>query len=138
MPRHRHVIPLRWADFDAMAHVNNTAYLEFMQDARISLIHAMGLDKSSLKDFGHFVARNEIDYLKPIDMDDHHVTVELWITRFGGASYDVHYEILDQQDVVAARAKSVMVMVDIASESPMRIPEDVREQMGAFFEELPS
>ena len=137
MARHRFIVPLRWADFDAMTHVNNATYLEFMQDARVSLIHEMGLDKSSLKHFGHFVARNEIDYLKPIDMDDHHVTVELWISRFGGASYDVHYEILNEVDVVVARAKSVMVMVDVATESPMRIPEDVREQMGSFYEETP-
>lgn len=134
MARHRFTIPLRWADFDAMTHVNNTTYLEYMQDARVSLIHEMGLDTSSLKHFGHFVARNEIDYIKPINMDDHYVTVELWITRFGGASYDVHYDIVNQDGVVCAKAKSVMVMVDVASESPMRIPEDVREQMSAFFE----
>ncbi len=134
MARHRFTIPLRWADFDAMAHVNNTTYLEYMQDARVSLIHEMGLDTSSLKHFGHFVARNEIDYLRPINMDDHHVTVELWISRFGGASYDVHYDILNQEGVVCAKAKSVMVMVDVASEAPMRIPEEVRAQMSAFFE----
>lgn len=134
MARHRFEIPLRWADFDAMSHVNNAAYLGFMQDARVSLIHAMGLDTSSLKHFGHFVARNEIDYLKPIDMDDHRVTVVLWVSRFGGASYDVLYEILDERETVCARAKSVMVMVDVASESPMRIPESVREEMQRFYE----
>lgn len=134
MARHRLVIPLRWADIDAMAHVNNTAYLEFMQDARVSLINEMGLDKSSLKQFGHFVARNEIDYLKPIDMDDHHVTVELWVSRFGGASYDVQYRILDAHDTECARAKSVMVVVDVAGEAPVRIPEHVRVHMQRFFE----
>ena len=134
MARHRFTIPLRWADFDAMAHVNNAAYLEFMQDARVSLIHEMGLDTSSLKHFGHFVARNEIDYLKPIGMDDHAVTVDLWISRFGGASYDVQYEILDERGTLCARAKSVMVTVEVATEAVIRIPDDVREQMARFFE----
>lgn len=134
MARHRLVIPLRWADFDAMSHVNNTAYLEFMQDARISLIHELGLDKSSLQDTGHFVARNEIDYLKPIDMNDHHVTVELWVNRFGGASYDVLYEILDEHGTVCAKAKSVMVTVDVGSGTAIRIPDDVRDAMSRFVE----
>lgn len=128
------MIPLRWADFDAMSHVNNTAYLEFMQDARISLIHELGLDKSSLQDTGHFVARNEIDYLKPIDMNDHHVTVELWVNRFGGASYDVLYEILDEHGTVCAKAKSVMVTVDVGSGTAIRIPDDVRDAMSRFVE----
>ena len=128
------MIPLRWADFDAMSHVNNTAYLEFMQDARISLIHELGLDKSSLQDTGHFVARNEIDYLKPIDMNDHHVTVELWVNRFGGASYDVLYEILDEHGTVCAKAKSVMVTVDVGTGTAIRIPDDVRDAMSRFLE----
>ena len=137
MARHRFDIPLRWADFDAMAHVNNASYLEFMQDARVSLIHEMGLDKSSLKHFGHFVARNEIDYVKPIGMDEHSVTVMLWISRFGGASYDVQYEILDEHGTLCARAKSVMVMVDVANGSVMRVPDDVREQMQRYYEPAP-
>lgn len=135
MARHSYRIPLRWADFDAMSHVNNTAYLEFMQDARISLIHELGLDKSSLQEVGHFVARNEIDYIKPIDMNDHHITVELWVNRFGGASYDVVYDILDEHGVVCAKAKSVMVTVDVATGTAIRIPDDVRETMSRFVED---
>ena len=115
-----------------MSHVNNTAYLEFMQDARISLIHEMGLDTSSLQDIGHFVARNEIDYIKPIGMDDHHVTVELWISRFGGASYDVAYEILDEHGAVCAKAKSVMVTVEVATGTVIRVPDEVRDALSRF------
>lgn len=117
-----------------MAHVNNARYLEFMQDARVSLIHEMGLDKSSLRDVGHFVARHEIDYLRPIDMRDHEVVVELWISRFGGASYDVRYEILDEHGTVCARAKSVMVTVEVGTGTVVRVPDDVREAMAALYE----
>ncbi len=135
MARHRFVIPLRWADFDAMSHVNNARYLEFMQDARVSLIHAMGLDTTSLLQLGHFVARNEIDYVRPIGMDDHEVVVELWVSRFGGASYDVRYEVLDERGVVCARAKSVMVTVDVPTGAAVRIPDEVRAQLERFFED---
>lgn len=135
MARHRLDIPLRWADFDAISHVNNTAYFEFMQDARISLIHEMGLDKSSLRSVGHFVARNEIDYIKSVYMDDHHVTVELWVSRFGGASYDVTYNILNEAGEVCAKAKSVMVTVDVASAAAIRIPDEVRTALAQFAED---
>ena len=134
MARHHLTIPLRWADFDAMSHVNNTAYLEFMQEARISLIHELGLDKTSLQETGHFVARNEIDYLRPIGMTDHQVVVALWVSRFGGASYDVEYEISDAAGNVCAKAKSVMVTVDVASGEVIRVPDAVREVMSRFVE----
>lgn len=134
MARHRLVIPLRWGDFDALAHVNNVRYFDFMQDARVSLVHEFGLPKSSLTEIGHLVARNEIDYLKPIGVNDHAVAVEIWINRFGGASYDVLYEISDDAGVVCARAKSVMVTVDMATEAVIRIPDDVRAAMERFAE----
>lgn len=134
MTRHRLVVPLRWGDFDALAHVNNVRYLDFMQDARVSLVHEFGLPKSSLTEIGHLVARNEIDYIKPIGVNDHAVTVEIWISRFGGASYDVRYDIFDDEGGVCARAKSVMVTVDMATEAVIRIPDDVRAVMERFYE----
>lgn len=134
MARHRLNVTLRWEDFDAISHVNNTSFLEFMQDARISLIHEFGLDKSSLQNVGHFVARNEIDYLKPVFMDDRYVTVELWVSHFGGASYHVSYDILNQSGEICAKATSVMVTVDVATGTTIRIPDDVREAMSRFAE----
>ena len=134
MARHRLVVPLRWGDFDALGHVNSVRYLDFMQDARVSLVHEFGLPKSSLTEIGHLVARNEIDYLRPIGMDDHRITVEVWISRFGGASYDVRYEVLDEAGTVCARAKSVMVTVDMRSEAVIRVPDDVRAAMERFLE----
>ncbi len=135
MARHQLLIPLRWSDFDALGHVNNVTYFEYMQDARVSLIHDFGADKSSLKEIGHLVAHNEIDYIKPISMTDISISVALWISRFGGASYDVQYEISDQAGTVCARAKSVMVTVDMATEAVVRIPDEVREAMSKYFEE---
>ena len=135
MARHRFVIPLRWGDFDALGHVNNVTYFEYMQDARVSLVHEFGSDKSSLKEIGHLVAHNEIDYIRPIGMNDVTIAVDLWISRFGGASYDVQYEVLDGTGAVCARAKSVMVTVDMATEAVIRIPDGVREAMSRFFEE---
>lgn len=132
MARHRFAVQLRWADFDAMAHVNNTAYFEFMQDARVSLIQEMGHGRSSLQRISHFVARNEIDYIKPIEMDDHDVIVELWVSRFGGASYDVSYEILNERGEVCAKAKSVMVTVEVATGTVIRVPDEVREALAGF------
>ena len=134
MARHQLTVPLRWADFDPLAHVNNVRYLEFMQDARISLIHDFGLPKSSLTEIGHLVAGNEIDYLRPVGMNDHEIRIEIWISRFGGASYDVEYAMYDASGALCATAKSVMVTVEMATQAVIRIPDDVREAMEKFFE----
>jgi YbgC/YbaW family acyl-CoA thioester hydrolase len=132
MPAFEHIVQMRWADYDPMQHVNNVVYHEFMQDARVGLIEAMGIDRLTLNVVGHFVARTEIDYLAPIGMGIPFITVKLWVTRLGGASYDVHYEFLDAAGTVYAKAKTVMVTVELATNSVVRLDDSMRELLGAF------
>jgi acyl-CoA thioesterase FadM len=61
--------------------------------------------------------------------------VELWVSRFGGASYDVTYNILNEAGELCAKAKSVMVTVDVTSGSAIRIPDDVRNALSRFAED---
>ena len=36
------VIPIRWGDMDAMAHVNNTIYFRYFETIRIEWMHSLG------------------------------------------------------------------------------------------------
>lgn len=132
MPAFQHRIPLRWSDYDALQHVNNVRYLEFMQDARVALIEAMGMPITYLNEVGQFVARNEIDYLLPIGMDCREVLVTIWVEKVGGASYDLGYEFADAGGKLYAKARTVMVTVDMATQTVVRIPEDQREVFRSF------
>ena len=122
-----HRVPLRWSDYDPLHHVNNVKYLEFMQDARIAAIESMDIPRSSLSTVGHLVARTEIDYLKPIGMEVPEIVVALRIEKLGGASYTLTYEFTDAAGVVYAKALTVMVTVDMQSETVIRVPEDLRQ-----------
>lgn len=122
----RKVIPLRWNDFDVLGHVNNVRYFEFMQDARVSLVETMNLTKSDLADIGHVVAHQEIDYLKPIPMDTTEITVEAFVEKIGGASYDLAYEISDGNGLIFAKSSTVMVTFDVKADAVVRIPENIR------------
>jgi acyl-CoA thioester hydrolase len=118
-----------------MQHVNNVVYLEYMQDARVGLIEAMGISRVTLNEVGHFVARNEIDYILPIPMDITHITVRVWIEKIGGASYNVAYEFVDAAGTVYAKAKTVMVTVDVATGTVIRVPDNARELLSGFMAE---
>lgn len=37
-------IPVRWGDMDNYGHVNNTVYLEYVQEARVAWFASVGLD----------------------------------------------------------------------------------------------
>ena len=93
-------IALRWGDYDALQHVNNVRYFEFMQDSRVGFIESLGIERGRLVEIGHVVAHAEIDYRKSIGMDAREVLVNLWIERVGGASYTVGYEFTDEAGTV--------------------------------------
>jgi acyl-CoA thioester hydrolase len=126
------VIPLRWNDFDVLGHVNNVRYFEFMQDARVALIERMNLSKEDLAEIGHVVAHQEIDYLKAIPMSATSVSVQVFVEKLGGASYDLSYVISDGADLVYAKASTVMVTFDVKSDSVVRIPDDIRSALESF------
>jgi acyl-CoA thioester hydrolase len=122
-------IPLRWNDFDSLAHVNNVRYLEFMQDGRVALFTGMGLSRDYLQAIGHFVARSEIDYLIPISMNESEIKLVIWVQKVGGASYNLGYEIINSANEICARAMTVMVTVELTSNTVTRIPDDIRNKL---------
>ncbi|MEY3408109.1 MAG: hypothetical protein RL038_1170 [Actinomycetota bacterium] len=122
-------IPLRWNDFDSLAHVNNVRYLEFLQDGRVALFTGMGLSRDYLQTIGHFVARSEIDYLIPISMNESEIKLVIWVQKVGGASYNLGYEIINAANEICARAMTVMVTVELASNTVTRIPDDIRNKL---------
>ena len=122
-------IALRWGDYDALQHVNNVRYFEFMQDSRVGFIESLGIERGRLVEIGHVVAHAEIDYRKSIGMDAREVLVNLWIERVGGASYTVGYEFTDEAGTVYAEAKTVMVTMEMSTQTVVRIPDDVRAHL---------
>jgi acyl-CoA thioester hydrolase len=61
-----HVDQVRFADLDAMRHVNNVAFLTFFEDARIQYIAGLvGDDPLTRSDFGLIFAECRINYRAP-------------------------------------------------------------------------
>jgi acyl-CoA thioester hydrolase len=69
------------------------------------------------------VARQEIEYLRPLAYRRAPVPVELWIGRLGGASIEVCYEVRDDDPAAEpyARAAATLVLVEAATGRPRRI-----------------
>ncbi len=96
--RFRHRCQLRWGDFDAYRHLNNVRYLELFQEARIAFaIERFG--GRGVLDVATVVARQEIDYLRPLEQRSGDVDVSVWVTRLGRSSVDLAAEVLEPSEV---------------------------------------
>ena len=77
---------VRHHEMDALGHVNNAVYLNYLEQAGIEHSAALGYDGERLRELGGlFIARrHEIDYLRPAIAGDSLVVVT-WIAEQRGA-----------------------------------------------------
>ncbi|MGC5628786.1 acyl-CoA thioesterase [Georgenia sp. Z1344] len=125
MPRLTIPVRLRWSDIDAYRHVNNAKMLGILEECRIQAFWQprQGEDSPAMgpgSGTNTLIARQEIEYLAPVEYSLEPLQVELWISHMGGASIDVCYEI-PGPDGPAARATTTLVLVDEETGRPRRI-----------------
>jgi acyl-CoA thioester hydrolase len=112
---------------DAYRHVNNTAYLAYLEQARIGMFFHRHEGFSS----GSVISRHEVDYLRPVIYHPEPLRIESWIDKIGGARFTVRYEIYDR-DVLVAKASTVCVTFDFTTDRPRRITDDERAVLVTF------
>jgi acyl-CoA thioester hydrolase len=135
MARHIFRCPLRWADMDAFGHVNNVAFLRYLEEARIDFMFRLAPGEGSASfTGGSVVARHEIDYLRPLVHRHEPVVVETWVTDVSAASMTVRYEVKDER-ALYARASTVVVPYNLAQGRPRRITPEERAFLEKYRDE---
>ena len=119
---------MRWSDMDAYGHVNNTAYLAYLEQARVSMFFDR-YDSSFAG--GTVVAHHEITYLRPVVYHPEPLRLELWVDQVHGASFRVQYEVYDGH-VLAATAATDLVTFDFDSDRPRRLTPEERELLLSY------
>lgn len=132
--RHVYRCQVRWGDMDALGHVNNVRYLDYLQEARIDMFwSAPQRDGGHVMEFDLVVARNEIDYLVPLIWSHEPLTIEVWVTQIKNASFEVAYE-MKRGEIVHARAKSVLVQFDLEAQHSRRIGEQEKQLLERYLD----
>lgn len=105
---------IRFADIDAVGIVNNAVYPTYFEQCRIHLFEGLVGREWNWSDAGMVVARHEIDYLRPIALNDE-VEIVTWIDSIGTKSMVAAYEVYVKRREdwkLASKAKTVMVSYD--------------------------
>ncbi|WP_255595963.1 thioesterase family protein [Cellulomonas sp. C5510] len=140
--RGRVTMQVRWSDVDLFAHVNNAAYLRFLDDARFALFPSMGVDPAGRPtDSLLVVVKHEIEYRAPLSFRPAPVAVDVWVPRIGRSSVDFGYEVLDPDGadpVVYLSARSRMVQLDRETHAPRAFTAGERAVFEQFPGEAPS
>jgi len=116
-------IQVRWRDLDAFGHVNNATFASYLEMARTEVWTELFGGRDALE-IPFFVKRLEIDYRRPIDLDDE-VRVWLRVGEIRGASFTFEY-LVEAGGEVAATAVTKLACVDKQTGRPVPIESSVR------------
>lgn len=119
---------------DRNRHVNNVAYVQWMQDAAIQHSAATGCTRMTETIGATWVARmHRIEYLSPAFAGEA-ITVSTWVANFRKVRSLRRYRFIRVADQkVLAQGETDWVLVDIASGRPRGIP----SEMAKLFELVP-
>ncbi len=128
-----HPIVVRYGDLDPQGHVNNAAYLTFLEHARVNYIRQLDLwDGKSFLKIGFILARIELDYKAPILLTDE-IEVGVRTSRLGNKSLDMEYLIREiGGGKVFGEGKTVQVAYDYQSRKTIPLKPSWREIIAKF------
>ena len=133
--RYTHVIrtPIqpRFSDFDALGHLNNAKYLEYVEVARMhAFAEVLGV---SLQEISAVMGRATINFLRPIKLFEN-LVLETAITNVHNSSIDLRITFRSDKDEEKPRAivEARQVVVDVQSGSVTSVPETLRDRIASL------
>jgi acyl-CoA thioester hydrolase len=132
--KHQFRCAMRWGDMDAYGHVNNVAYLSYLEEARVDMLFTLGAEQgvTALSD-GVLVARHQIEYKRPLVYHPRGVAIDLWVGQIKPVSFEIRYHVHDE-DVLFATASSLLVPYDLEAERPRRLTPEERSFLERYVE----
>jgi len=119
----RVLVPLRWGDLDAQGHINNSAFADYIQEARAD--YWVGSPIEHLLTCGLVVVNLQIEYHAPAVFTPEPLGVDLWPYAVRGAKFNFAYRLW-QGDTLVAEARTLLCPYDLKTAKPRGLTPDER------------
>ncbi|MGA4636513.1 acyl-CoA thioesterase [Pseudomonas solani] len=122
-------IPVRWGDMDSYGHVNNTLYIQYLEEARVAWFEQHGIPMTNVEQ-GPVVLQTLHTYLKPV-VHPATVVIQLFAGTVGTSSLVVEHHLSTEEDphTLYGEGYCKLVWVDHAGNRPVPVPASLRELM---------
>ncbi|HXG82396.1 MAG TPA: thioesterase family protein [Pyrinomonadaceae bacterium] len=112
------------ADIDSQNHVNNVAYVRWIQDVAVAHWRHFANEEQQAK-FNWFILRHVIDYKKQAFAGEE-ITATTWVGEPTRISWERFTEIRRGEDLLV-KARSVWCLIDHETAKPTRITSELKE-----------
>jgi thioesterase-3 len=120
-------IEVRSTELDALGHVNNAKYLEYLEWGRFEWVKENGvpLDFFGKSRLSTVLVNTNVNYRREATLGDR-LRIRSWLAEMGRSSFRVGQEIVNQRGERIADAMITSVMFDTETRSSVYIPDDLR------------
>jgi acyl-CoA thioester hydrolase len=122
-----------WEDIDAMQHVNNAVYMDFINECGYQVCAAFQWpwQRMSAEGFAIYLRQARLQYLQPALLGDE-LEIATWVSQVRRATSARHYTIQRVSDgALLAQATTLGAWVDLHTGQPMRIPQHMLADFAA-------
>ncbi len=114
--------PIYTYHIDFVGHVNNIIYIQWLENARVKLMQAMGLSITELADEDKIlpiITETVIKYKKPFFLDNT-VYVEVWVSKMMNVSAIFEFRFLNEKGEVCSTSNQKVLFIDKETQRPSR------------------
>jgi acyl-CoA thioester hydrolase len=124
----RHSRRAEWRDIDAAGHVNNAAYLSYLEDCSLQSLAARGWSKPRIEAVGLTLATrsHRIEYRQPALHDDE-LEIITWVSDLQDTIVERYTIVTRPADgATISRAMTVQAWLDVESGKPATVPDALK------------
>ena len=137
--KHVYTVKVRFNEVDMLSILNNAVYFNYFEQARIHYVKDAGLlpEKGIFSDNRlYYMARNEINYLKPAFFDDEiNIYTRTSYIKYSSFGYEHIVERRHNSDILA-EGKGVLVHVDPVTKKSASLADEFYQKILAFDPEV--
>jgi acyl-CoA thioesterase FadM len=136
LPEHFHFttkMQIRVTDLNYGGHVGNDTVLSLLQEARQQFLHSKGYAELSVECYGLIMADAMIEYKKELNHLDL-IEIAVTATDFDKLGFDMYYKISivsDGKEIIAARAKTGMMLYDYTAKKKASLTNEIIHQLSS-------
>ncbi len=125
-------IQIRYTDIDTQLHVNNVNVQQYFDIGKYEYLKEVIGIVGAFEGTGIAAVNTNTNYFCPIFLQEQ-IEVTTKITKLGTKSFTLYQQIIDSQtQEVKSESTSVLVTIDIATQSGIEIPSLWRERVAKF------
>jgi acyl-CoA thioester hydrolase len=124
-------VQVRWGDSDRLGHVNNTRFVEYMQEARIHFL-TTELAAAGARPGAMVVRKMDVEFLRIITDDSGPLKVDVTVQHVGTSSYTIRHVVTDRSGEVCGTGDALLVAFDVKTERSRPLSDAERAGLGRY------